>query len=544
MLESHRTTVAHIEFTSRCNLKCVFCSSSQPDYKGIDLDEETIESAIEALKKRKPKLVSVNGHGETTIYRNWHIYCNKMLDAGIKLHIISNFAKKFSPVELHTLSRFKSIEISCDTSDPVLLKKLRRGLDLETLSLNLSRLLEISLKERRRLPEISFSCVISDLNVFKLTDYVAFGKSLGVTHFNFCNLTKYPDLEDTLNANHISEMPVELLPEVKASLDKTFEFLHESHIAYHFQQGLLDSLNQKIREANSSPLPLPPPPPHPLPLQDSKEKEPVEENTGEMNKNINEPGPHRYSSSGKVGQTRSCLDPWEFILLQANKDVSPCCWHRPIHSLGKNQSLAESFNNTRMKDLRRRLLTGDLSENCLNCPARGWTTIDNLRHMVWSYLNPGIKKLLPFKMMKFKPDVLTPFEVHFAEGWYPLETDLNIVDPDCQSWRWMSKKAVCMLKNPHRKALLIIRGGVDKAIFPDQKVFIKFNGTLLDEFIPGSAKFFKEYNLRPEMMGEDDTLPLIIETDKVFVPAVLTPTANDNRELGLQVYHLFFGEAI
>ena len=135
-LVSPRTRVVHIEFTSRCNLRCVYCAASQPTYKGIDLDVKTIDSAIEALKKREIKVLSVNGHGETTLYKNWHLYCNKMLDAGIQLHIISNFAKEFSQDEIQTLSRFKSIEISCDTNDPELLKKLRRGIDLQTLGLN------------------------------------------------------------------------------------------------------------------------------------------------------------------------------------------------------------------------------------------------------------------------------------------------------------------------------------------------------------------------------------------------------------------------
>lgn len=520
-LVSPRTRVVHIEFTSRCNLRCVYCAASQPTYKGIDLDVKTIDSAIEALKKREIKVLSVNGHGETTLYKNWHLYCNKMLDAGIQLHIISNFAKEFSQDEIQTLSRFKSIEISCDTNDPELLKKLRRGIDLQTLGLNLSRLQGIALNEKRPLPSISFSCVVSDLNIFNLPDYVAFGKALGVTHFNFCNLTKYPDLKNTLNVNHITEMPVELLPKVKATLDKTFAFLQNSHIEYHFQQGLLDSLNQKIDDLNSRPM--------------GKGLKPGN----------NKLGPLRYSSSRDGLQTRYCLDPWNFILLQSNKDVSPCCGgHPPIHSLGKNQSLSDSFNSTQIKDLRRQLLTGDLPPYCLNCPVKGWTSIGNLRRKVWNYLNPGIHRLLPFKMMKIEPEVLMPFEVRCNEGWYALETDMNIPNTDWQSWKWTAKNALCMLKNPKKKALLIIRGGVNKSALPDQKVFIKLNGILLDEFIPSTSKFFKEYTISPEMMGDDKMFPLTIEVDKAFVPSIVIPDSNDNRELGVQIYYLFFGENI
>ncbi len=540
LLESPSTKVAHIEFTSRCNLRCVFCYASQPEYKGMDLDVETIENVIEALKTRNPKVVSVNGHGETTIYKDWHLYCNKMLNAGMPLHIISNFAKEFSYEELKTLSRFKSIEISCDTSDPKSFKKLRRGADLKTLCLNILRLRSIKIKEALKSPTISFSCVVSDQNVLNLMDYVAFGKALGVTHFNFCNLTKYPDLVHTLNPNHITEMPVELLHEAEASLTETFEFLQQSNIEFHFQQGLMDSLKEKIQRLNA------------VPAQNNSTVKETEVEESEIQREpenvesdeIEEPGPHRYSSIRQEAQTRDCLDPWEFVQVQANKDVLPCCWHQPIYSLGKGQSLSEVFNNTRIKELRREILTGNLSPDCMNCPSKGWTTIDKLKKKVWHYLNPGIYKLLFPKIPDIKPDILKAFRLIYGQGWYDSETNLKIKDPDWQSWRWTSKKAVCLLKNPKRDALLIIRGSIDKLKHKEQTIFIKIKDKILDEFSPGTAKFFKEYVLTPGIMGNDDNIELTLETDKAFMPSVSEPKSKDERELGIQIYELFFGEKL
>ncbi len=540
LLESPWTKVAHIEFTSRCNLRCVFCYASQPEYKGMDLDVETMENVIEALKTRNPKVVCVNGHGETTIYKDWHLYCNKMLNAGIPLHIISNFAREFSYEELKTLSRFKSIEISCDTNDPKLFRKMRRGADLKTLCLNILRLQMITIKEGRKSPNISFSCVVSDQNVLNLLDYVAFGKALGVTYFNFCNLTKYPDLEHTLNPKHITEMPVELLHEVEASLTETFEFLESSNIGFHFQQGLMDTFKEKIQNLNGVPA-----------QNDSTVKESeVEKNEihGDPEKmesvRREETGPHRYSSTSQEAQTRDCLDPWEFIMVQANKDVLPCCWHQPIYSLGSKQSLSEVFNKTQIKKLRREILTGRLSLDCMNCPSKGWTTIDNLQKKVWHYLNPGIYKLLFPKIPDIKPDILQAFKLVYDQGWYDSETNLNIKNPDWQRWRWTSKKAVCLLKNPKRDAILIIRGSIDKLKHEEQTIIIKIKDKILDEFIPGTAKFFKEYALTPGIMGNDDSIELTLETDKTFIPSVSEPQSEDKRELGMQIYELFLGEKL
>ena len=235
---------------------------------------------------------------------------------------------------------------------------------------------------------------------------------------------------------------------------------------------------------------------------------------------------------------------WNNVIDILRRRRNPCCWHQPVYSLGKGQALADVFNNTRLKELRQSLLTGILSADCMNCPSRGWTSIDNLQKKVWHYLNPGINKFLFPKIPGIKTDILKDFQVVYEQGWYEPETDPTIKDPDWQNWRWTAKKAACQLENPKRLALLIIRGSVDKNILETQTVWIKINDTILDEFIPGTAKFFKEYLISPGMMGEDEKISLIIETDNVFLPSRVNPGITDNRELGIQIYHLFFGEKL
>jgi MoaA/NifB/PqqE/SkfB family radical SAM enzyme len=578
-LVSPGTETAHIEFTSRCNLRCVFCYASQPEYKGQDLDGDTLDNIIDILKRRSVKVVSVNGHGETTIYKNWHRYCNRMLDAGIPLHIISNFSKEFSEEEVETLSRFESIEVSCDSSDPKLFKRLRRGADLKTIALNILRLRAKAIKDKHAPPGISLSCVISDQNVLTLKEYVAFGKSLGVDLFNFCNLTKYPDIEGIQNANHITEMPVDRLLQAEATLKEAFRFLEEEKILFNVQHGLLDTLEEKIQSLKAAPESSAVPEPEPAssstpespPDAAAESAPPPAAADGDINaasddasdtasddsnrigiKEESEPSgsesrePHRYASAGEQGarQTRDCLDPWAFVLVQSNNDVLPCCWHKPIFSLSKNQSLEYAFNSLRFKQLRKSLLTGELSSDCLNCPARGWTSIDNLRKRVWDYLNPGIYRYFVPKNPEMILDELKELELEYNEGWYDLETNTDIPDTDWQSWRWAGKKAVCKIKNPKRDAMLIIRGSVDKSRHDRQTIWITLNGESLDNFVPGTAKFYKEYVLSPEVLGEKDQLTLLLETDKAFVPAAVNPAVDDHRELGIQVYQLFFGEKL
>jgi len=135
-------------------------------------------------------------------------------------------------------------------------------------------------------------------------------------------------------------------------------------------------------------------------------------------------------------------------------------------------------------------------------------------------------------------------EVVYDEGWYQSETDLNLKNKDERTWRWTSKKAACIIENPRKECLLKIIGGVDKAKFEDQKIILKINDKVLEEFIPETSKFSKEYVIAPGMMGVEDEFRFTIETDKTFIPSALNPEVNDDRELGVQVFFLYFRENV
>lgn len=148
------------------------------------------------------------------------------------------------------------------------------------------------------------------------------------------------------------------------------------------------------------------------------------------------------------------------------------------------------------------------------------------------------------KVINIQSASLNAPEIVWDEGWHQSETDVKIKNKEEKTWRWTSKKAVCIIENPKKECLLKIRGGVDKAIFEDQKVIIKINDNVIEEFIPETAKFSKEYVITPEMMGDEDEFRLTIETDKTFVPSALNPEVNDDRELGVQVFFFYFRENV
>jgi hypothetical protein len=148
------------------------------------------------------------------------------------------------------------------------------------------------------------------------------------------------------------------------------------------------------------------------------------------------------------------------------------------------------------------------------------------------------------KKINIQPASINAPEIVYDEGWNEIETDVNAKDPFSKSWRWTTAKSVCIIENPKKESTLIIKGGVNKTAFQDQKLIFKINDAPLDEFIPEESNFSREYTVTPQMMGTGDEFSLKIETDRVFVPAKVFPNSKDNRELGAQIFFIYFREKL
>jgi hypothetical protein len=166
------------------------------------------------------------------------------------------------------------------------------------------------------------------------------------------------------------------------------------------------------------------------------------------------------------------------------------------------------------------------------------------------------QSVLDTKLVVFPPPLDTP-EIIFEQGWYDRE-----VDPEAylKQWWWTAKEARCIIDNPHRDALLVIRGGVNLEAVQGQKIMFLINDLMLDEFVADDSYFEKSYTIKKEMLGDSeefmltittdkvfvpaqvfpDSFMLTITTDKVFVPAQVFPDSADERELGMQISFVYF----
>lgn len=147
-----------------------------------------------------------------------------------------------------------------------------------------------------------------------------------------------------------------------------------------------------------------------------------------------------------------------------------------------------------------------------------------------------LKKVYEKKLKVYPPPADTP-QIVYDGGWFDFE-----IDPESylKRWRWTANEARCVVGNPRRDALLVIKGGVEKDILKDQKVIFRINGLILEEFIPEKSLFEKFYRIHKEMLGEKEQFSLIISTDKTFIPARINPDIKDERELGVMVSFIYF----
>ncbi|MFB0565020.1 MAG: hypothetical protein ACETWK_05010 [Candidatus Aminicenantaceae bacterium] len=146
------------------------------------------------------------------------------------------------------------------------------------------------------------------------------------------------------------------------------------------------------------------------------------------------------------------------------------------------------------------------------------------------------RRVLIKKIKVVPPPFDTP-EVIYTDGWYESESS---ADSFLKQWNWTSKEARCIIDNPHRDALLVIRGGVNLEALDEQKIILRINGLIIDSFIPKDSIFEKSYEIKKEMLGEEEEFYLAIETDKTFKPAEIFPGSKDERELGVQISFIYF----
>jgi sulfatase maturation enzyme AslB (radical SAM superfamily) len=139
---------AAISFTNRCNLDCIYCVQStqkhtNPFFK-LDYPYEFAELTLDYLASQGIKMFSTCVEGEATIYKHWYTLFSNFHKKypHIKLLITTNLNREYTDEEIDLFSDYSLIDVSIDTLDTELYKKLRRNGRLDLVLKNLNRILK------------------------------------------------------------------------------------------------------------------------------------------------------------------------------------------------------------------------------------------------------------------------------------------------------------------------------------------------------------------------------------------------------------------
>ena len=283
---------------------------------------------------------------------------DRLADAGFRLHLTTNMAKRLTPSEVAALSRFERILVSIDTIDASLLAQLRRGANLDMILGNIGTVQDFA-AARRRNPQIAISCTVGDLSAPGILDLVDAMLERDIRVFRFGDLAEYEPIDGVTWMRHISSLPAETLETVRSRFRIALAHIEAAGGSHEIDGPLVSLL-----------------------LGDSTN---AVEIAGRETK-ISEKTVH-YVEVDRT-QTRDCFDPWSIAFVQADASVRPCCFFEEKLGSLAEQSLTEVVEGEAFQKLRREIVTGELRPNCRSCSARPLIDRAAFEKKLSAYLTP------------------------------------------------------------------------------------------------------------------------------------------------------------
>lgn len=140
------------------------------------------------------------------------------------------------------------------------------------------------------------------------------------------------------------------------------------------------------------------------------------------------------------------------------------------------------------------------------------------------------------RKIKLQPRPADCPDVVFLDGWEKVSRPASGAVSPANEY-WTGEKAVCLLKNTGRPAILMIKG----RSYSDQvTVSLYLDGGLFDEFRLGPGEFRKSYPVGPFPLATNPEVHLTIAVDKTISLTQVYPDSGENPRVGLKIEKIYF----
>jgi hypothetical protein len=345
-LNANRITAASIEITNECNLRCIYCGQSNnasvPQTMGFDV----FKRIIRELRTFPIYHILLSGGGETTVVRDWHLYAKEIFACGIHAEMVTNFARRFSNDEVAALSRFSAITVSIDTIDSQLLASLRRRVQCMTILDNIKRVQAEADRTGGAAIDWTWNIVFSDAILPSLIATIECAHSLGMNRVRLLNFNKGVPLPEGMQIENPAELPPAAMRKSWQQLQLAIEMSRQMKIELEIQPGISAAMEEALFGSTTKTA------------KAQEYPEVIPEQNNEW--------------------SRSCLHPWNQMIINADQRFAPCCRIAPIFA----NSVFGYLESKELLSLKISLLNGHLSAECRQCPYYPPCDPSHLRQMI------------------------------------------------------------------------------------------------------------------------------------------------------------------
>jgi hypothetical protein len=334
-----------VEYTSRCNLRCRYCTKSNPgddDIPGRNMDmlPQTLDETLAFIASQRLSELLLAGTGESTFHPNWVQDLPRLIAAGkaanpqCYVHLNTNLALRYADAEFAVLAQLDGLVVSIDTADRDLTRQVRAKSDLALIGHNMMALKAWCDLRGQRPPRIIVNATVYAQAARGLHELLVYLSQLPVDRVSIADMVEV----EACKVNGVRPINIDdraAFVESVQSLQKAIHFgQQQKKFQLDVQPHLFERVNALVAQFNSG---------------------------AAASAGVTDAG-----AITPPGRTKLCLQPWTRFTVAANGALFPCCVTDmpPVGHIGIE---GQGIDGPAIRDFRHRMLVGQLPSPCVAC---------------------------------------------------------------------------------------------------------------------------------------------------------------------------------